>query len=154
MRVTDELDAVLDAVSAGSRVLVAIAARSLEQAGTDVTLSQCRTLVTLAQRGPMNLVTLAQALGVNPSTATRMCDRLVDKGLVQRERLDGGVSLRPSRAGLLVIRSVTEARRAELHRIVSKLSDGEREALVRCMEAFRVAAGEKADNEWAFGWWD
>jgi hypothetical protein len=59
------VDAVLDAVTAGPRVLVAVAARALDRSGADLTLSQCRALVTLARRGPMNLVSLARELGVN-----------------------------------------------------------------------------------------
>ena len=38
----------------------------------------------LASRGEMNVGTLANALGLHQSTATRLCDRLVGKGLVDR----------------------------------------------------------------------
>lgn len=89
-RQTSHLDAVLDAVVAASRVLVAISTRSLEATAHDVTLPQCRTLATLGQLGPMSLVTLADALGVHPSTAMRMCERLVEKSLVHREAKDRG----------------------------------------------------------------
>jgi DNA-binding MarR family transcriptional regulator len=148
------LDEILDAVTAGSRVLVGIAARSLDRSGVDITLSQCRALVTLHQLGPLSLVGLADALGVNPSTATRMCDRLVAKDLVDRRRADGGVSLRPTSAGREVVRTVTRVRRAELRRIVSQLSDDDQRELVRCMDAFRTAAGELGEGEWALGWWE
>ena len=46
----------------------------------EVTLTQYRTLVVLASRGPQGLAGLADAVGVTPATATRMCDRLVKKG--------------------------------------------------------------------------
>ena len=62
-----------------SRVLVAIAARSLAAAG-EVTLPQYRALVVLASRGPQRAVDLAGVLGVNPSSATRLVDRLVRSG--------------------------------------------------------------------------
>lgn len=150
----DVLDELLDAVTAGSRVLVGIAARSLDRSGVDITLAQCRALVTLAQSGPLNLVGLADALGISPSTATRMCDRLLAKGLIERERVDGGVSLAPSAEGVRVIKTVTRARRAELRRIVSQLQDDDRRELLRCMDAFRIAAGELGEGEWALGWWD
>lgn len=148
------LDAILDAVTAASRVLVGIAARSLDRSGADVTLSQCRLLVTLAQRGPMNLVGLAEVLQVNPSTATRMCDRLVAKGFVVRDRVDGGVSLRPSAAGLEVVEAVTRERRAQLQSVVSRLDASQHDELLLCMDAFRQAAGELAESEWALGWWE
>ena len=45
-----------------SRVLVAIAARSLAEAGEDVTLTQYRSLVVLASRGPQRVAELAEVL--------------------------------------------------------------------------------------------
>ena len=149
-----KLDEIVDAVAAGSRVLVGIAARSLDRCGADITLAQCRALVTLAQIGPLSLVGLADALAVNPSTATRMCDRLVAKDLIARKRLDGGVSLSPTQAGIDVVRTVNQARREELRGIVTQLGEHERAEIVRCMDAFRTAAGEVGEGGWALGWWD
>ena len=77
---------VVDAVIGASRALVAIAARSLAAAGDEVTLPQYRALVVLASRGPQRVVDLAGVLDVTASTATRMCDRLVRKGLIRRQR--------------------------------------------------------------------
>ena len=82
-------DELVDTVLAASRALVAVAARSLAAAGDDVTLPQYRALVVLAVQGPRGTAELAAALAVNPSTATRMCDRLVRKGLVRRHRQAG-----------------------------------------------------------------
>ena len=72
-------EAVVDAVLSASRVLVAIAARSLADAGEEVTLTQYRSLVVLASRGPQSMAALAEAVAVTPATASRMCDRLVKK---------------------------------------------------------------------------
>lgn len=152
-RPVDDLDAVLDAVVAGSRVLVAISTRSLAASGHDVTLPQCRALTTLGQLGPQSLVGFASALGVNPSTATRMCERLIEKGLVLRRAADRGVSLQLTETGTEVVRSITEARRRELEEIVLQLPKAQRDELVRCMDAFRVAAGEPGERDWAVGWW-
>lgn len=150
---TSDLDAVLDAVVAGSRVLVAISTRSLDATAHDVTLPQCRALATLGQLGPQSLVGLASALGVNPSTATRMCERLIEKGLVHREPLDRGISLQLTEAGAQVVHEITDARRRELEKIVVQLPEAQREELVRCMDAFRRAAGEPGERDWAIGWW-
>src|ERR1700758_5540342 len=79
-------DELVDTVLAASRALVAVAARSLAAAGDEVTLPQYRALVVLAARGPQGTAELAAALAVNPSTVTRMCDRLVRRGLVRRHR--------------------------------------------------------------------
>ena len=48
--------------SVPSRVLVAIAARSLADAGEEVTLTQYRSLVVLASRGPQGVAALAEAV--------------------------------------------------------------------------------------------
>ena len=77
---------VVDAVLTASRTMVAVATRSLGAAAEDTTLAQYRALVVLASRGPQRMVDLAEALGVAPSTAGRMCDRLVRKGLIRRQR--------------------------------------------------------------------
>src|ERR1700749_5224155 len=75
-------DELVDAVLGASRALVAVAARSLANVAEDVTLAQYRVLIVLAARGPQRLADLATALGVDRSTATRMCDRLGRKRLV------------------------------------------------------------------------
>lgn len=150
----EDLDQVLDAVVAASRVLVGIATRSLHATTEDVTLPQCRALATMAQLGPSSLVALAEALRVNPSTAKRMCDRLITKGLVDRVTQGGGVCLTPTRAGRDIVRRITEARRLELRQVVDQLNEAERADLVRCMEAFRRAGGEADEREWALGWWE
>ena len=59
-----------EAVLTASRVLVAVAARSLAEHEGEVSLQQYRGLVVLASRGPQRPVDLAEALGVDPSTAT------------------------------------------------------------------------------------
>ena len=79
-------DAVVDGLLGASRVLLALAARSIAQLGIDVTLVQLRALVVLASRGPQRTVDLADELRVAPSTVTRMVDRLSGKGMVRRYR--------------------------------------------------------------------
>src|SRR5579875_2119893 len=77
-----------DELLTASRALVAVAARSLALVEDQVTLPQYRALVILASREELRPVDLAGVLGVSPSTATRMCDRLVRKGLVDRLHRD------------------------------------------------------------------
>jgi len=62
-RNSESPDSVVDAVLSASRVLVAVAARSLADIAEEVTLTQYRTLVVLASRGPQNLVGLARPSG-------------------------------------------------------------------------------------------
>src|ERR1700722_8592074 len=77
-------DPTTEAVLVGSRALVGVAARSLAATENTITLVQYRALVLLASRGDLNVGALAERLGVHQSTATRLCDRLVTKGLIDR----------------------------------------------------------------------
>ena len=110
-------DPMVDAVLSASRVLVAIAARSLADAGEEVTLTQYRSLVVLASRGPQSMAALAEAAAVTPPTASRLCERLVRKCLVRRrtDRHDRRqVRLALTEAGRDLIDTVTERRRQEI----------------------------------------
>ena len=73
-----------DAVLRASRALVGIAATSLTAVEDVVTVPQWRVLVLIFTRGPMNLASVAAELDVNPSNASRTCDRLTKAGLLDR----------------------------------------------------------------------
>ena len=81
----DGVDGVTEALLRASRALVAVAARSLAAVDSDVTLPQYRAMVVLRTEGPQNLGQLADALGIHSSSATRLCDRLVAKGQIDRQ---------------------------------------------------------------------
>lgn len=149
------VDPVIDAVLRASRALVGVAARSITSVADDVTLPQYRALVVLAGHGPQSLAALAAELRVNPSTATRMCDRLVRRGLVRRRAARGDrrqVRLALTEAGRGLLDEVTAARRAEIERIVGSLPSEVRTELVASLSAFAEAAGELSDQDWAAGW--
>jgi DNA-binding MarR family transcriptional regulator len=154
---SDPEGAVVDGVLRASRALVAVAARSIAQVDDTVTLPQFRALVALAARGPQNMGALAEELGVHSSTATRMCDRLVSKGLIDREvsaesRREVTVRLTPT--GRRLLQEVTAARRRAIGEIVAKVPGELRDALVGALQAFSEAAGEAPDQAWAVGWGD
>lgn len=153
--VSDAGESVVDAVLSASRVLVAVAARSLADVAEEVTLPQYRSLVVLASRGPQNLAGLAAAAGVAPATATRMCDRLVRKGLIRRREERGDrrhVRLALSGSGRALVDAVTERRRREIERIVSEIPEGEQVVLVQALGRFAAAAGEVPEQDWSTGW--
>jgi DNA-binding MarR family transcriptional regulator len=148
-------DDLVDTVLAASRALVAVAARSLAAAGDEVTLPQYRTLVVLGARGPQGTADLAAALAVNPSTATRLCDRLVRKGLVRRDRQAGDrrtvrIALTP--AGRDLVAAVTRRRRTELARLLGVLPQAQHEPVIAAFQAFADAAGEIPAPGAALGW--
>ena len=151
----ERTDSIIDSVLSASRVLVAVAARSLSDIGEDVTLTQYRTLVVLASRGPQNMATLAEAVGVTPATATRMCDRLVRKKLIVRRTERGDrrqVRLVLSKTGLQFVAVVTDRRRREIERIVGTVPEEERDVLVHALKRFADAAGEVPEQDWSTGW--
>jgi DNA-binding MarR family transcriptional regulator len=138
-----------------SRALVGVAARSLSALEADVTLPQYRALVLLSARGEQKVSTLADALGIHPSTATRLCDRLLAKGLIDRTTSRGNrreVTLTLSPDGLALVNAVTRSRRRELRRIVSRIDPAGRRALIHAFDAFATAAGEAPDDAWKLGW--
>lgn len=148
----DQEDALVDAVMTASRALLAVAARSVAAVDEDVTLPQYRALVVLAQHGARRPADLATALAVTPSTATRMCDRLVAKGLAQRAR-DGAdrreVTVELSPAGTDLVRDVTRRRRAELRDLLTAIPADRRGAVVDALRSVAEASGELPDTEWA-----
>lgn len=149
-----EAEPLVEALISASRALVAVAARSVAGLGAEVTLPQYRALVVLAARGPRRAVELAGELGVNPSTATRLIDRLVKADLVERQPVAGDrravlVSLRP--AGRRLVVTVSRRRRAEVARIVAAMPVRHRSGAVTALRAFAEAAGEIPDNQWWLG---
>jgi len=153
--VSERADAAADAILVASRALVGVAARSLAATEDTITLVQYRALVLLASRGDLNVGSLAEGLGVHQSTATRLCDRLVSKGLIERatsaaSRREVLVTL--SRAGQTLIGEVTARRRDEIAKIMARLTPTQRTRLADAFRVFAQAAAELPDDAWKLGW--
>lgn len=145
----------MDAVVTASRALVAVAARSLAAAEEQVTLPQYRALVVLASRGEQRMLDLAEALAVNQSTITRLCDRLERKGLISRERPADNrrtVLVAITASGRDLVAAVSRRRRREIRAIVRTMTPHAQVALVEAMAAFAAAAGESPEQAWSLGW--
>jgi DNA-binding MarR family transcriptional regulator len=146
---TGDPDQVVAALLTASRLLVAIAAKSLAAVEETLTLPQYRLLVMLDSRGPSSLAGLAEALEVNPSTALRMVERLTTAGMVEKvanptRRRE--VLLRLTGSGWQTVRQVTEYRRTEFARIVAAMPAEQRADLVSSLTAFTEAGGEPAER--------
>lgn len=146
---------VVDAVLSASRVLVAIAARSLADVGEEVTLTQYRSLVVLASRGPQGVAALADAVSVTPPTASRMCDRLIKKGLVtrrtdRRDRRQVRIALSPG--GRRLVDAVTARRRLEIEQLVASIPTESRSGVVEALRHLSETAGEVPEQDWSTGW--
>jgi len=146
-------DEVIEALLLASRAMVALAARTLAELDPEVTLPQSRALVVLASRGPQRVTDIAADLAVAPSTATRMCDRLVRKGLVRRYRSPNNrreVRLNLTAEGKTLVRELTRRRREELARHVEAMPAAAYADVTAALQTFSQAAGELPERDWWF----
>ena len=138
----EDVSAVTSAVLTASRALVTVSVRSLAAA-------EFRLLMLLNGHGATNLVTLADRLLVNSSTALRMVDRLVNRGLVSRRVNPASrreVLLRLTETGQRIVDEVTARRREEIAAIVVKMPAEDRVGLVKALRFFAGALGEPVDE--------
>ena len=144
-------DDVVDEVMTATRALIGLSARTLGVLAEDLSAAQYRTLVVLASRGPLRMVDLAQLQGVNPSTVGRMCDRLVRRGFVRRQRTRGDrriVVVSLSKEGRRVLDEATVARREAITVALSTLSVERQRAAAAALRALSEALGEVPDHAW------
>ncbi len=148
-------DEVIEAVLDASRAIVGLAVRSLTSVSEDVTLTQFRALVVLASRGPQTLAALAEELGVKPSTASRLCERLVRDGRITRttpERDRRSVSLALTTSGRALLDEVSAQRRHEIAHVLASVPQDAQRLMVIGLHQFARAAGELPEQEWSAGW--
>jgi DNA-binding MarR family transcriptional regulator len=154
--VDQDSERVVGELVTASRLLVAIAARSLAAVEESLTLPQFRMLVVLDAQGPSSLARMAEHLDVNPSTALRMVERLSASGMVEKipnpdNRREVRLRLTPS--GWQVVRQVTENRRGQIAAIVEAMEPADREDLISALRKFTEAGGEPpADAPELPGW--
>ena len=144
-------EAAVDAVLTASRTLIAVATSSLGAAAEDTTIAQYRALVVLASRGAQRMTDLAGALDVTPSTAGRMCDRLLRKALIRRHRTRAdrrAVQVSITAAGREIVDQATARRRALIAGILGRLPARQQSAVASALAAFAAAAGEIPDSQW------
>ncbi|MFG2672062.1 MarR family winged helix-turn-helix transcriptional regulator [Streptomyces sp. NPDC048445] len=139
------VDAVARAVLTSSRLLVAVSARSLAAVEDRVTLPRFRLLVALSTHGTAKLVVLAELLGVNPSTAMRMPDRLITAGPADRRinpenRRETLLGLTDE--GRQLVEDVTARRRMKITTTVERLAPEQRASLIDALTAFAEAGGK------------
>jgi DNA-binding MarR family transcriptional regulator len=145
----------VEALMSASRALVGITARSLAALSAEVTLPQFRALVVLASRGPLRPADISAELAVAPSTGTRMCERLVRKGLARRsrsasDRREVRIRLTPEGRGL--VEMALRRRHDELAAIVDATAGHWSPAVTEALRAFASAAGELPEQDWWLGW--
>lgn len=130
-------------VLAGTRVVGALIAESLASLDPPLTMPQWRVLV-LASEGDCNVSAVAEDLRVHMSNATRICDRLVAAGLLERRRADHDrrqVLLHLTAAGQGLFDRAMDYRRHRIEQAMALMSADERAALTNAVSLLVEAAG-------------
>jgi DNA-binding MarR family transcriptional regulator len=114
----------------------------------NVSPSHLRALQSLDHLGGAKVTVLGEALGVPPSTASRISDRLTAAGLITREVAPDNrraTWLELTAAGRSVLSDLAGARARALERVIEAMTQGERDALLLGAEGFARAYGSLAD---------
>ncbi len=132
-----------------SRLLVSIAYRSLDASSHTLSLRQFRALALLTRGGACTAGALASQLDMVPSTATRLCDKLVAAGWLNREtrpdnRREVEVSITVQ--GEQLVQDVLVRRATELEQILGRLPDASRQALAGVLPELIAAADATVDQ--------
>lgn len=153
-RRNDDDDA--DAVLAACRVLVALSSQSIAAVADVADVAQVRALVVISNRGSVSLGELATAANLHLTRASRLCERMVVQGLIDRaeqptNRRQLTLTLTPQ--GQRVVHDVMAHRRAAIKPILARLPTQRRDDLVAILHDFAAAGGEPSGPDLgAMGW--
>jgi len=149
-----------EALLAACRVLVAVSAQSIAAVEDMVDLIEFRALVVVASRGSVSLSELSEGAHFHLTRASRLCDRLTVRGLLNRaddptNRRQLILTLTPE--GTRVVQEVMRRRRAILEPILNqvntRMTTRRRADLLALLREFAAAGGEPSDPDlWAMGW--
>lgn len=141
---------------AACRVLVAVNAQSISAITDTVDLIQFRVLVVIASRGSVSLQELAEGARLHISTASRICDRMVRMGLLNRAADPSDrrhLELTVTATGRRMVNTVMSRRRAAIRPVLDRMATERRAELVSVLTDFGAAGGEvSAPDLWAMGW--
>ena len=118
--------------------------------GVDVERSGFVLMARIEERPGSHLAHLAEASGVDVSTASRQMTRLLQEGLVRRSRDPDEHRARRhvlTAAGERALRRLRAARRERIERLVADFSASEQRELADLLERFVAAFGERSWTE-------
>jgi DNA-binding MarR family transcriptional regulator len=104
--------------------------------------SQLRALILIDEAGLLPVTQLAEEMGAMVSSASRLCDRLVAAGLVERRASEASrrvTFIRLTTTGTRLLAGMRDARLAELSSLMHGMSAAERDGLLRGLLALREA---------------
>ena len=128
-----------DSALAALRVMVAVADRTLEKVTDTLTMTQFRALRTVAERTPVTMGQVAKDLGINPSSVTRACERLVALFLLERAANPLNkreTLLAPSARGRQLLTQVDQDRRQVLTTVLDSMPEDTRRSVLRAFGQF------------------
>jgi DNA-binding MarR family transcriptional regulator len=132
-----------DALLALARGVIGLATRAADELG-QVSVVQLRALTMLRALQPASLVQLAEGIGVTPSTTSRLVDRLVVAGLVQRRPSPESrrqIELRLSPDGEAALDRYDRLRLAGMTQALEQIPADRREAVMTALAEFADALG-------------
>lgn len=146
----------VDAVMLAAQGLVAVIAASFAAVEEQVTVPQWRVLVLAREHATLTLPMVAAELGVHSSNATRICDRLVVAGFLDRRENPGDrrqVHLRLTQQGRDLLALVLGHRRTSVEAVLTRMGPAERASVADAMLSFGrsaqdVLAGQPAARAW------
>lgn len=127
-----------------TRSLLRVWCRAQDESAGGLPFAQLQMLETIARLRTPGLSELADALGVIPSSASRLCDRLTAAGLARRATGSGDrrrVSVELTPEGDRVHAELVARRRRELGRVLSHMTEDGRTALLRGLDEFDAVLG-------------
>ena len=127
-----------------ARSLVGIATRAADQLGA-VSIVQLRALTILRELDVANLAQLAEGMGVTVSTTSRLVDRLVAAGMVDRRRAVHSrreIALTLTDHGQATLDRYDQLRLEGMHALLDALPADEREQVFEAFALVALAAHE------------
>jgi DNA-binding MarR family transcriptional regulator len=131
------------AVDVAAAPLLSVWDAARERVTAQLSISQLRALMVIAEHDGINLRRLAATLGMLLSSASRLCDRLVAAGMLEREpgRSDRReISLHLTEVGRDLLDELREDRRERLAAVLATMTSGGRQALLRGLWEFEAAS--------------
>jgi DNA-binding MarR family transcriptional regulator len=117
--------------------------------GSKLTPSKVRALALIAESGGLRIGQLADAVGVDDTTATRMVDRLEEAGVAARHGAEGdrrATLVELTDEGAKLMRDVAVQRQLFFCDVLEALEPGERTELVRLTEKAAVALRARSEE--------
>ena len=114
-----------------------------------VSMSQMHVLWLLQHHGEMPMSKLAVLLDVSLSNATGIIDRMAERGLVERVRVEDDrrvVLVRPAEAGRQAISQIESSKRDRMRAVIGRLPASERPIVLSALRSLRRALSAEVDS--------